>query len=106
MRAGRLTYMLRILKPVTAVDRMGAEATTYVETATVHAERVRFSGRRSEEAAEHFPDYSVQFNIRDAHEVKENWRVQQLGGDLYVVTAIVPNLQFGYNTLVCERVNE
>lgn len=85
---------------------MGAETVTYTKTRTVWAERVRATGNRSEEVGEHFPDYTVEFNIRDAHPVQENWRVQQLGGYLYTVTNIVPNLDKGYKTLLCERVNE
>ena len=52
------------------------------------------------------PDYSVEWNIRDAHEVHENWRVEQLGGNLYTVTYIIPNYDRGYLTLVCDKVNE
>ena len=85
---------------------MGAETVTYTKTRTVWAERVRATGKMSEEVGEHFPDYTVEFNIRDAHPVQENWRVQQLGGYLYTVTNIVPNLDKGYKTLLCERVNE
>lgn len=85
---------------------MGAETVTYTKTRTVWAERVRATGNMSEEVGEHFPNYTVEFNIRDAHPVQENWRVQQLGGYLYTVTNIVPNLDKGYKTLLCERVNE
>lgn len=106
MRAGALKYRIELLKPERSTDHMGAEKVTYTATRTVWAERVRATGRRSEEAGEHFPDYSVEFNIRDAHPVEENWRVQQLGGHLYTVTNIVPNLDRGYKTLHCERVNE
>ena len=87
-------------------DRMGAKKAEYVERRTVWAERVNATGRRSEEVGEHFPDYSTQFNIRDVHPVAENWRVRQLGGYLFAVTAIIPNLDRGYKTLICERVNE
>ncbi len=87
-------------------DRMGAKKAEYVERRTVWAERVNATGRRSEEVGEHFPDYSTQFNIRDVHPVAENWRVRQLGGYLFTVTAIIPNLDRGYKTLICERVNE
>lgn len=106
MRAGALKYKLTILEPTYSEDRMGAKAVDYVEKATVWAERVTASGHRSEEIGEHFPDYSTQFNIRDAHAIAENWRVRQLGGYLYTVTAIIPNLDRGYKTLLCERVNE
>lgn len=106
MRAGALKYRLSILEPTRTIDRMGAETVTYTKTRTVWAERVRATGSRSEEASEHFPDYRVEFNIRDAHPVQENWRVQQPGGYLYTVTNIVPNLDKGYKTLICERVNE
>ena len=106
MRAGALKYKLVILQPTYSEDRMGAKKTTYTELRTIWAERVTASGHRSDEVGEHFPDYSVQFNVRDAHPIAENWRVQQLGGYLYTVTAIIPNLDRGYKTLLCERVNE
>lgn len=106
MRAGALKYKLQILEPAYVEDRMGAKKVSYTPRRTVWAERVTTSGHRSEEVGEHFPDYSAQFNIRDAHPVAENWRVKQLGGYLYTVTAIIPNLDRGYKTLLCERVNE
>lgn len=106
MIAGRMRHKLVLLEPQRVVDRMGAEDTVYNETRTVHAERVKFSGRRSEEVGEHFPEYRAEFNIRDVHPIDENWRVRQVGGHLYTVTAIVPNVERGYNTLVCDRVNE
>ncbi len=106
MRAGALKYKLAILEPLRTTDRMGAESVTYTERRTVWAERVKTTGSRSEEAGEHFPDYQAEFNIRDAHPVRENWRVQQQGGYLYTVTNIVPNLDKGYKTLICTRVNE
>lgn len=106
MRAGALKYKLELLEPKRTTDRMGAEKVEYTKIRTVWAERVRATGSRSEEVGEHFPDYTVEFNIRDAHPVQENWRVQQLGGYLYTVTNIVPNLEKGYKTLLCERVNE
>ncbi len=106
MRAGALKYKLAILEPSYSEDRMGANKVSYTDRGVIWAERVTASGRRSEEVGEHFPDYSVQFNVRDAHPIAENWRVRQLGGYLYTVTAIVPNLDRGYKTLLCERVNE
>lgn len=106
MIAGRMKYRITLLMPEAVTNDFGEEATTYTETRTVHAERVKQSGNRSEEVGEHFPDYHVEFNVRDAHPVAENWRVQQLGGYLYTVTNIVPNLDKGYKTLICERVNE
>lgn len=106
MIAGRMKYRLTLLEPKTVTNDFGEEATTYTETRTVHAERVKLSGSRSEEAGEHFPDYRTEFNIRDVHPVAENWRIQQLGGYLYTVTNIVPNLDKGYKTLICVRVNE
>lgn len=106
MIAGKMKYKIQLLEPQREEDRMGAKKVTYRETRTVWAERVSASGGRSEEVGEHFPTYSVQYNIRDVHPVQENWRIKQLGGYLYTVTAIIPNLDRGYKTLVCERVNE
>lgn len=106
MRAGAMKYKLKILEPTVITNEYGEEAQGWKEVRTVWAERVKQTGRRSEEVGEHFPDYSVEYNIRDAHPIEENWRVQQLGGYLYNVTNIIPNLDRGMNTLVCERVNE
>lgn len=106
MIAGRMKYKLKILEPSTAPNDFGEEETTYTELRTVHAERVKNTGKRSEEVGEHFPDYQVEFNVRDAHPVAENWRVEQLGGYLYNVVAVLPNIDRGYKTLICERVNE
>ena len=106
MRAGAMTSQLELLKPVLSTDKFGAEFTSYEVTRTVHAERVSQTGTRSEEVGEHFPTYSTRYNIRDAHPVQENWRVRQKGGYLYTVVAILPNHARGFNTLICERVNE
>lgn len=106
MRAGEMKYRLKLLRPVAVTNDYGEEATSYEASRTVWAQRVRQSGSRSDEVGEHFADYRAEFNVRDAHPVKENWRVEQLGGCLYTVVAIVPNIDRGMNTLVCERVNE
>lgn len=105
MQAGRMKYKLVLLKPAGDADGFGEETPGYTEFRTVAAERVKVSGNRSEEVGEHFPDYRAEFNIRDAHPVKENWRVRQLGGYEYTVTNIIPNLDRGMLTLVCDRVN-
>ncbi len=106
MRAGPLTYRLELLRPERSVDSFGAERTVYTPVRTVRAERVRMSPSARLEAGESFADYRVEFNIRMAHPVAENWRVRQLGGHLYTVTNIVPNHGRGFKTLICERVNE
>lgn len=105
MLAGRLKYKLELLEPVVAVDSFGEETPSYRATRIVNAERVKTTGNRSDEVGEHFPDYRAEFNIRDAHHVGENWRVRQLGGYEYTVTNIIPNLDRGMKTLICERVN-
>lgn len=106
MQAGRMRNKLELLRPVYDVDGYGSDETSYVSVRTVWAERVKLSGNRSDEVDEHFPDYRAEFNIRYAHPVEENWRVRQLGGHLYTVTNIIPNIEKGMKTLVCDRVNE
>jgi len=101
-----MTYRLQLMQPTVTVNDYGEEAVVYTVTKTVHAERVRISGRRSEEVREHFPDYSVRYNIRNQNEVDENWRVQEVGGHLYTVTNIEPYKNRGMLQLICERVNE
>lgn len=106
MQAGRMRYKIQIFSPALVTNDYGEEIIEWTLTNTVHAERVKQSGRRSFEVGEAFSDYTTEFNIRYAHTVEENWRVQQLGGYLYTVVSIIPNIDKGYKTLVCERVNE
>ena len=101
-----MKYRLVLLKPVADGDGFGEETPRYKEFRTVAAERVKTTGNRSEEVGEHFPDYRAEFNIRDTHPVKENWRIRQLGGYEYIVTNIISNIDRGMNTLICERVNK
>lgn len=101
-----MKYKLRIFEPVINTDKWGEEIPEYKELRTIHAERVKLGGNLSEEVGEHFSDYRAEFNVRDAHPVKEQWRVEQLGGYLYTVTNVIPNVDKGMKTLVCERVNQ
>lgn len=106
MKSGRMTDRLTLLCPHQQTNAFGETQTEYGEVKTIHAERVAWSGGRSEEVGEHFPTYDTRFNIRAAHTVRENWRVQHVGGYLYTVTDIEPNRRRGYLTLHCVRVNE
>lgn len=106
MQAGRMKYRLTLLRPVTDEDTFGSAPSDFEEVRTVWAERVKMSGNRTMEVGESFPDYRTEFNIRIKHPIDNNWRVQQLGGYLYNVTNIIPNIDRGYQTIVCERVNE
>lgn len=101
-----MKYKLVLMQPVSEGDGFGEDTPKYKEHRVVWAERVKATGNRSEEVGEHFPDYRAEFNIRDAHPVKENWRVKQLGGYEYTVTNIIPNIDRGMKILVCERVNK
>lgn len=100
-----MRYRLIVFEPIVEVDKFGEETPSYRRLNVIHAERVKLTGNRSEEVGEHFPDYRVEFNIRDVHPVGENWRVEQLGGYLYTVTNVIPNIERGMKTLVCDRVN-
>ncbi len=105
MQAGRMKYRIELLEPYITANTFGEEAESFRTFRVVNAERVKMSGRRSDEVGEHFPDYSVAFNIRDVHPIKENWRIRQLGGYEYIVTNIIPNIDRGMKTLICERLN-
>ena len=106
MRAGGLRYKLMLLRPEAVQNGYGEEEVAYREEALAGAERDSLSGSLSNEVGERFADYRARFNIRWAHTVREGWRVRLLGGDLYTVTNIIPNIARGMKTLVCERVNE
>lgn len=105
MIAGRMKHRLRLMKPVTSTGKFGGEKVTYELTATVWAERVKVSPKYGLEHGELFSDYTVEYNIRDAHSVDEKWRVQEEGGHLYDVINIIPNRERGMLTLRVKRVN-
>lgn len=105
MQAGRMKHRLRLMKPVTSTGKLGGEKVAYEQTAIVWAERVKVSPRFSLEHGELFSDYTVEYNIRDAHGVDEKWRVQEVGGHLYDVINIIPNRDRGMLTLRVKRVN-
>lgn len=101
-----MKYRLEILRPMRVTDRFGSVRTEYEPVNTIHAERVKQTPSYGEQAGELFAGYRTLFNIRDCHEVDENWRVRQAGGHLYTVTNIEYNRDRGMQTLVCTRVNE
>lgn len=105
MRAGRMRHRLRMLRPLTSVGKLGGEKVLYELTATVWAERVKMSPRYVQELGEFFSDYTVEYNIRDAHTVDEGWQVEEVGGHLYKVVNLIPNRERGMLTLRVERIN-
>lgn len=108
MNPGKMRMKVELLRPVVETDRFGAQKTIYEPYGTVWAERARISGRRVEEDGELFADYSVNFNIRYAHPVSDNWRVHKLGDPddvIYEVTNVIPYVERGMKQLNCERVN-
>lgn len=107
MMAGRMRSMLVTYQPTTVTGASGAETITFEEYATIHAERVKLSGRLQQEVAEIFSGYDAEYNVRYAHAVAEGWRVQdKQSGILYYVCNVIPNFDKGYKTLKCSRVNE
>ncbi len=106
MRAGPMTTRLSLLKPDHNVNDYGEQQTTFIPFRTVWAERVQWSGNRSEEVDEHFADENVRYRIRSAHPIKEHWRVKPLDADTtYTVVAIEENRRRGMLTLYCEKLN-
>ena len=104
---GHEWYKLKPFKPTTTINEFGEESLSYTEMPEIHAQRNNIRGTYRNEADEMFSDYTVEWYVRTgASDVCEGWRVQQLGGYLYLVTNVIPNLKRGYKVLVCDRVNE
>ena len=106
MRAGAMKYKLNVYRPVKTVGRFGEISQTWELYSTIRAERVDMTGRRTVIDSEVFSDYTVKFNVRALATVKENWRVEQLGGYTYTVVSVIPTLHKGMLTLVCDRLSE
>lgn len=107
MIAGSLTYRVELLQPVYDENAFGEGTVTYRHSVTARAERVTMTGRQINEVGEHFAALSAQFRVRSAHKVEEHWRLRVVGtGELFAITAVIPNFRRGFFTLICERVNE
>lgn len=106
MRAGAMKYRLQILKPIKETNEFGEDFTNYTYIKTIWAERVKYNAIRHTSLGEYFPDYTAHFNVRNNYNIKEDFRVKQLGGNLYRVTSIIPNIDKGMDTLICEKVND
>lgn len=106
MIAGRMRYRLRVERPEIVIDEYHAESTRWVEVGVIWAERVKNTGYRHDEVGEHFSDHRAEYNVRIQHDVRANWRIEEVGGLRYTVTATIPNRERGMLTLVCERLNE
>lgn len=100
-----MRHRLRILKPENETDAFKSKRTVWTETALVWAERTKTTPRYGVEVDEMFSDQMSEFNIRAYHEVKANWRVQDIEGTLYTVTNVILNIPRGMKTLRCEKVN-
>lgn len=106
MLAGKMRSMLRIYKPIKQRNAYGEETLSYQDLGLIHAERLKETGLATTEVGGVFNAYTAQFNIRYQHKISETWRVAEVGGRLYTVDAIYPNIERGLKTLVCTRVNE
>ncbi len=106
MKAGPMKYRLKVQEPVITKDKYHAERVVWTGRGTVWAERVKNTGYRREEVGELFPEHRAEYNVRIAHKIGENWRVTEIGGLEYTVTATIPNKERGMLTLICERVNK
>lgn len=106
MKSARLKTYLTLMKPSESRNKYGGKDVDFEVTKTVHAERVKYTGKMGVVVGETFVQYDADYNIRDVHEVKEGWRVQERDGYLYTVDHIIPNHDRGFVTLNCIRVNE
>lgn len=102
-----MKHRVYLLKPVTVTNDFGEETPSYEETPShaVYAELVRATAATRQSLDEHFAAHIRTFRVRDAHKVSEGWRLREVGGLLYTVTAVLPNVDRGFLELTCERVD-
>ena len=107
MIAGRMRDKVTFYRPTTVVNAFGEAEQTWLGAGTVHAERVKRTDSRSDEVGEHFASARVTWLVRDAHTVRANWRLaDSRTGEMFVILAVTPHRERGYNELLCELYNE
>lgn len=109
MRAGGYKwYKLKTYMPTSTVSEFGGERISYTEVSEVYGWQQEIRGTYKNEADEMFSDYDVRWHIKigASNNIREGWRLQQLGGCLYLVTNVIQDRSNNSNIFVCEKVNE
>ena len=106
MRAGGLKYQIELYKPERRDSGYSSGTTIWYERARATRADILFhKGAIVKEGREYLPSYSVEFRIRNYHDVQETWRVKYKD-KFYNIEAIIPNDKRQLVTLVTNSVNE
>lgn len=110
MIAGKMRDRVGFLEPVVTTDAYGDEVTTWTDRGRFWAERVKYTGTRSDEVGEHFPAYRAEWLVRIGVPVAANWRLYEFSADpqnneVWNVLAVVRDAAHGLLRLSCERLN-
>lgn len=106
MRAGGLRkYRIEIQRSSESENRFGEREKIWETAVETKADVISKSGTRINDVHELTPFYSVDFRIRQYHEVDEKMRVI-FNGKKYRILAIPPITDKQMKTLICELINE
>ena len=106
MRAGGLKYQIELYKPENRESGFSSSASIWYDLVRSTRADILFNkGGIVQEGKEYLPSYSVDFRVRNYHDVQENWRVKYKD-KFYQIEAIIPNDKRQLVTLVTNMVNE
>jgi head-tail adaptor len=105
MRAGSLTEIIEIWKPVTVINEFGEQATEYILSKQTRANLIHNSGNRNINNGEVVFSYNKTFVIRNYHNIDELDRIKW-NNRFYRILDIEPNDKLQQLTLVTDIINE
>lgn len=105
MRAGGLTEVIEIWKPVTVINEVGEQVTDYHLNDTTRANLLHNSGNRSISNGEIVFNYNKTFVIRKYHDINELDRIKW-NNHYYRILDIEPNNQLQQLSIITEIINE
>jgi SPP1 family predicted phage head-tail adaptor len=105
VRAGVLTEVIVLRRPVTVKDAYGGERVRYEEYCRARAQVKYNAGNRVTESHEIIPSRNVTFTVRHQYDVDEKMRIGY-GDNEYLVLSIDRERKRQSITIVTEMVNE
>lgn len=105
MRAGLLKDLIEIHEPITTVNNVGEQSTTYQLKSTIKARVIHGSGSRSVENDEVIYPYQKNVQVRIYQDIDDYDRVKY-DGKFYRILSIETNKDLQCKNILMEVVNE
>jgi len=103
MQSGKMDQRVTLQSRSVATDAMGQATITWVDVATVWAQRINQRSAEAFQAAQMGDDYVVELHIRYRDDVITSWRLEWAGVGYDIVSATPYGGRMDRTRLLCRR---